>query len=196
MRKKASFQLSVNFIVIIIICLVIFIFSMFFIRRFFSHAEDLKLIWDERTESEIERILDDGSRVAIPFDKKTIVAGEYNKFGIGILNVLDKWDKRTFRVTINFNKAYDKQNNLICATLSECGPPDTWLQTTDGYGVAGIGIQIEKDIPTFQQSKFLLGITPKEAGSGIYIFDLGVTFHNGTDWQSYDNLHKLYVEVP
>jgi hypothetical protein len=196
MRKKATFQLSVNFIVIIVICLVIFIFSIFFIKNFFTHATDLKDLWDERTQSEIEKILDDGSRVALPFDKKTIIAGEFDTFGVGILNVMDNYNPANFRAEFKFNKAFDKADNPICIGPSDCGPPDTWLQTTDGKGIAHQGITVEKNIKAFEQSKFLLGVLPKDADKGIYIFNLNVSFYDGTGYQPYDNIHKLYVEVP
>ncbi|MBW2974967.1 hypothetical protein KY366_04585 [Candidatus Woesearchaeota archaeon] len=197
MNKKSALQLSVSFIVIIIICLVVFISSIYIVRRFFTHAEDIKRIYDERAEKEIERLLDDGSRVAIPFDRKTIVNGDFNTFGIGVLNMLGTGPSNKFMINISFNKAYDRLDSLICQSsdpnTDSCGNPETWLQTT-----AGIGDEsgIIKMIRNNEQEKFLLGIGVKNAPAGTYIFDVVVRYYNGTDWVQYDTLHKIYVEVP
>jgi hypothetical protein len=198
MNRKAALQLSMSFLVIIIICIVVFSFSIYTIRRFFTQAEIIKMTYDERTEKEIERLLDDGSRIAIPFDKKTISNGEFKTFGIGILNMLNIGSSNDFRINISFNKAFDKRNDLICSAPDDtfpCGNPSTWLQTTAGLGDES-GVVIEKTIKNNEQEKFLLGINVKGAPSGTYIFDLDVKYYNNTDWLKYDPLHKLYVDVP
>ncbi len=199
MNRKAALQLSISFIVIIIICIVVFSFSIYTIRRFFTQAEIIKMTYDERTEKEIERLLDDGSRIAIPFDKKTISNGEFKTFGIGILNILNKGYFNDFRINITFNKAFDKRNNELCDTAKgntpDCGNPSTWLQTTAGLGDDS-GVIIEKTIKNNEQEKFLLGVNVKGAPSGTYIFDLDVSYNNDTHWIQYDYLHKLYVDVP
>lgn len=197
MSKKAALQLSVNFLVILIICIVIFSSSIYIMRKFFQHAEDIKMVYDERTEKEIERLLDDGSRVAIPFDKKTIYNGEFKTFGIGVLNMLDTSFDNEFVVNISFKKAYNKDNIDLCVSPSHCGRPNTWLQTTDSFGDEGSGIKISRTIYNNEQEKFLVGVGPKDAPSGIYIFDLNVLYINESgDPVEYDTPHKLYVEVP
>lgn len=200
MNKKATFQLTLNFLVIIIISLVVFGFSVYLIKKFFTHAETIKMTYDERTEKEIERLLDDGSRIAIPFDKKTIHNGEFKTFGIGILNMLNIGPSDNFRVNISFNKAFDKRNNELCninkGDTVKCGSPGTWLQTTTGVGDVS-GAVIEKRIKNYEQEKFLLGVDVKGAPSGTYIFDLNVDYQNQSgNWNPYDTLHKLYVDVP
>jgi hypothetical protein len=197
MNKRAAFQLSVNFLVIMIISIVVFASSIYLINKFFTQAETIKLTYDGRTEKEIERLLDDGSRIAIPFDKKTISNGESKTFGIGILNVLNTGASNDFDINISFNKAFDNRNNEICTivNLDTCGYPQTWLQTSSGtQGLSEISIQ--KTIPNNQQEKFLLGVEVKGAPKGTYIFDLDVKYNNNTNWIDYDTLHKLYVVVP
>jgi len=198
MNRKAALQLSVNFLVIIIICIIILSFSIYMIKRFFTQAEIIKMTYDERTEKEIERLLDDGSRIAIPFDQKTIYNGEFKTFGIGVLNMLNIGWQDKFKINISFNKAFDRRNDLICDSLytGNCGNPETWLQTTAGIGNES-GVVIEKTIRNNEQEKFLLGVSVKNAPAGTYIFDLDVEYKNKTDeWVTYDTLHKLYVDVP
>jgi len=196
MARKAALQLSVNFLVILIICIVIFSSGVYVIKRFFSHAETITMTYDERTEKEIERLLDDGSRIAIPFDKKVIYNGEFKTFGIGVLNMLNTGPANKFNITIKFKKAFDKGNEQICQGNGSCGPPDTWLQTTSGDGAENLGVSVEKTIKNNAQEKFLLGVGVKSALPGTYIFDLDVIYFDSPDWEPYDTLHKLYVEVP
>lgn len=193
MNKKATFQLSVSFIVIMIISIAIFASSVYMVKRFFTQAEIIKMTYDDRAEQEIERLLDDGSRIAIPFDQKRIPNGEFETFGIGVLNVLNTDPSNDFRIDIKFKKAFDRKNIQICT--SGCGPPNTWLQTTGGQGGSS-GVSITKTIRNNDQEKFLLGVGVKDALKGTYIFDMNVTYREGVDWVSYDNIHKLYVEVP
>ncbi|MBU0628678.1 MAG: hypothetical protein KKC75_05780 [Nanoarchaeota archaeon] len=239
-NKKAGFELSVNFIVILIICIVIFGFSIGILKKFFSHAETIKMTYDERTEQEIERLLDDGSRVAIPFDKKTIGNGEFKTFGIGILNTLNIGSSNEFQVNVRFNKAFNKGNDVLCSvdppTSGSCGSPDTWLQTsTTANGIDYSGVTLQKTVKNNEQEKFLLGVSVKGAPAGTYVFDLTVCYANSdtedplhaltnspeckcwkkistdpnpvqydidtgcsirTKDNSYDTLHKLYVDVP
>ena len=204
MDKRAAFNLTVNFLVIIIIAMVVFGFSVFIIKKFFTHAETIKMTYDERTEKEIERLLDDGSKVAIPFDKKTIPNGEFDTFGIGILNILDTGPSNNFRIDISFNKAFDKRNNEICSIIAgntnDCSNPETWIQTTTGTFLPSPEdhiLRTEKTIRNYEQEKFLLAIDVKNAPQGTYIFDVEVTYQDtALLWEPYDPLHKLYVDVP
>jgi len=209
MNRKASFQISVSFLVILIIALVVFTSSIYLLKKFFTQAEIVKLTYDERTEKEIERLLDDGSRVAIPFDKKTIPNGEFNTFGIGVLNVLNIGMNNDFKIDIKFNKAFDRENKQICSVQTDCGNPDKWLQTTQVQGAISSGVSITKTIRNNEQEKFLLGVNVNGARRGTYIFDLMVCVDADikiTDDpikcpdtpfpDPYDSMHKLYVEVP
>ena len=146
--NKRAFELSVSFLVILIICIAIFSFSIYIVRKFFTHAENLRMTYDERTEREIEQLLDDGSRIAIPFDKKEIGNGEFKTFGIGVLNILNSGSSNTFEINVHFNQAFNKRSVKICDILdsSSCGSPDQWLQTTGDTGFIGSGVTIQKTI--------------------------------------------------
>ena len=212
LQKKAGIQLSVNFLVMLIIAIVVFGSSMYMIKKFFMQADTIKMTYDERTEKEIERLLDDGSKVAIPFDKKIIGNGEFKTFGIGVLNVLNTGVSNDFEITVSFGKAFNKLNTEICTVSNPCIPsPNTWLQTTSGT------MPIQKSVKNNEQEKFLLGVGVNNAPQGTYIFNLIVCVDDtdttndvdssGNDVSSdcpnsgsypdrYDTVHKLYVEVP
>ena len=196
-NRKGSLQLPANFIVILIICIVIFISSIYIVKKFFSHADQIKMVYDERTEQEIERLLDDGSRIAIPFDKKTITNGDFETFGIGVLNMLNTHSENGFRININFSKAYDKGNNQICTGVGSCGPPNMWLRSSTEQSTPAMGLFLDNVIiKNNEQEKLLLGVSPKDAPPGTYIFDIDVGYFNNTGWPRYDTTHKIYVQVP
>ena len=206
-NKKAGFQLSVSFLVTLIITIAIFTFSISMLRKFFGHAEDVKMVWDERSEKEIERLMDDGSRIAIPFDKKTIRNGEFDSFGIGILNILNTGATNNFEITVKFNKAFRKDNSPICdiSDSSNCGQPEGWLLTSGGTDIAE-GVNINMPVSNNEQRKFLLGVEVGGADKGTYIFDMLVCADNGEAEDlakcpnagytyPYDSLKKIYVDV-
>ncbi len=209
-NRKAAIEMSTGFIVMLIISLVIFTFSVYFAKQFFGGAQRLKDIYDERAEREIERLLDDGSRVAIPFDKKTISNGGFDTFGIGVLNVIGLRAENNFRISIKFSKAFDRQNAQICQIPANCGDPNTWLKSNAGDGDLAAGITFEKIIRNNAQDKFLIGVGVKDAPFGTYVFDVRVCVDDkdnvnnegspqpGCDGpfpDAYENVRKLYVEV-
>ena len=196
--NKRAFELSVSFLVILIICIAIFSFSIYIVRKFFTHAENLRMTYDERTEREIEQLLDDGSRIAIPFDKKEIGNGEFKTFGIGILNTLNIGMENKFRITVGFNKAYDKKNTEICNKMfpNKCGNPNSWLKTSTGTVLPNGDVLVPKTIKNNEQEKFLIGMEVKNAPAGTYIFDLNVQYETPPTYTAYDTTHKLYVDVP
>ncbi len=191
-NRKSALQLSVTFLVTLIICIAVFSFSMVILKKFFTHADKIKATFDDRTEREIEKMLIDGT-IAIPFDKKTIASGKYNSFAIVILNVLKTTGQEdTFNISIKFDEAFGKNNEPI-----KSNQPDEWLKTTSGAGVNGSGVSIIKTIKKNEQERFLLGAeVPKNTKQGTYIFNLNVTHFDLNKWILYDKLHKLYVEVP
>lgn len=116
MDKKAM-ELSINFIVILIISLVIFTGSIYLTKKFFKKATNIKDQLDKNTEDQIHSLLSDGSKVAVPINRKTIKRGNSDTFGLGIYNILR--EKKTFQVFMTFSKAYDTDGNPI--TLSDGG---------------------------------------------------------------------------
>lgn len=96
-------------IVILIMAIIIFVGGLAIIGKFFRQAEEQKASIDAETEAQIERLLADGSRVAIPINKKAIKVGKSEIFGLGIYNVLDA-PATEFVVDVEFVKLVDKDN--------------------------------------------------------------------------------------
>lgn len=193
MNKKA-FSLSINFIVILIISIIVFSMGIFLVNKLFSFADEEKLRWDDMTQKEIEAALDSGDRVAIPRFKKTIGNGDFDTFGIGILNVLQGPDK-DFNVSINFALASDKDGALICDNINPgpCGNPESWLRTTYDETEP---ITFKIPIKSNEKKDFLVGIKVDGAPKGTYVFNVDIKYDDVGTWREYDSLHKLYVNVP
>jgi hypothetical protein len=88
--KKAAIQLSMSFLVMLIIAIVIFVLSLVFLGDFFDQSVKLKTSLDQQTRAQIESMLKGNERVAIPLDTKKIKRGDSTNYGVGIRNTLSK----------------------------------------------------------------------------------------------------------
>jgi len=186
MNKKAI-ELSINFIVIIIISVVIFSGGIILSNKMFKGAQDVLEELDSQSAARIEALLDDGARVAMPFKSKDVARGESAVFGVGILNVLATTD---FKMTVSFNEAYDESDNRICSYSTDPGCPDypgeEWLIYDDQP------FPVEDNQKAFKR----IMIKPKKnSKKGIYIFDVQVQENSGGSYQDYDPKRKLLVNV-
>ncbi|MBW3004434.1 hypothetical protein KY310_01215 [Candidatus Woesearchaeota archaeon] len=102
--NKKGFELSATVIVLLVITIVIFIGSLFFLKTFFSGAQEIKGEIERSTQEQIENLLRSGDLVAIPLNKKIIKKGNGAAFGLGIRNVGAEKD---FTVISNFHRAFE-----------------------------------------------------------------------------------------
>ncbi len=118
MRGKKAFELTATFLVILILTIVIFTGSIYFTKKFFSSAEQMRGTIDRQTQAEIESLLYQGtSIVAIPIFKKTLQRGKQTTFGLGIRNILEKTEN--FYVIVSFNKAFTPDEEIMQGTGKE-----------------------------------------------------------------------------
>ncbi len=168
--NKKGIELSVNFLVIVIISLVILSSGILIVRQYFSTAEDIKTQLDEQTERQIEASLGQGKLISIPFKKKTIGRGDSDIIGLGILNIYD--NQKEFNVNISLSNAYDNNKNQI---------------ETDEE----IDIRYENSFELDSKEKKIIPIriaVPKQIPSGNYIFNVEI--------DQYDKITKIYITVP
>ena len=101
MFNKKAFQLSVTFLVMIIITIVIFSFSLYLIKQFFTATGEIEKQISGDIQKEIERRLrESGEKVAIPINQGEINIGDSKAFGLGIMNTLGG-PPTTFHITMN-----------------------------------------------------------------------------------------------
>ncbi len=116
MKGKKGFELTATFLVTLILIIVIFIGSLYFTKRFFSTAEQMRAEIDSKTEAEIEALLyQEGSLVAMPRFKKQVQRGKGTTFGVGIRNVLD--ESKDFYVDVAFTRAFTINEDIITGAV-------------------------------------------------------------------------------
>lgn len=109
MNKKAM-ELSINFIVILILSITILGFGITFAYKLMDTAQDYNVQVSERIQSELQRSLSSGERVQLIKDSTTN-PDKYKKYALGIINVQNSGPH--FYFSIYPLGAFDKQNNEI-----------------------------------------------------------------------------------
>lgn len=177
MLSKKAIELSLNFIVILIISLVVFGFGVNFISNLSSKATELQELTINELDDRIGDLICEGSeRVCVGIDRKTIKRANFDIFGLKIINILDS---QSFDIIITRptpsgytkNKAEIQSDNLIWNPKARSINLDKNEERT-----LGIGIQV-----------------PSNAVPGTYILNIEIKTADG---KPYSPVQKLYVDVP
>jgi hypothetical protein len=202
MNKKA-FELTATFLVILILTIVIFTGAIYFTKKFFTSAEQMRGTIDRQTEAEIEALLyQQGSLVALPIFKKDVARGKQTTFGLGIRNVIEKTEN--FYVIVAFSKGFTPEEEVITET-----DPDymntKWLLYNQGpYPIANNKLEMVPILASVD-----LNIAEDEhTQKGTYAFNICVfakTIPTGFNCASpprplpdsvySGKVYKMYVEV-
>lgn len=112
MRKnKKGIELSINFLVVIILSIVMLGMGVMLIRNFYDSSMQTVKTISEKEEIQINSMLNRGEKVAMPINIKTIPRGELNVFGLGIFNVLERGED--FELEIVNQVGVDSNNEEI-----------------------------------------------------------------------------------
>ena len=91
--NKKGIELSVNFLVTIIIALVIFGFGVKFVYNLASGASEMESLTTDDLDERIGDLLcESADKVCIGVNRKVIPRGEFDVFGIKVINVVEKID--------------------------------------------------------------------------------------------------------
>ena len=177
MLNRKSMELSINFLVIIIISITIFGFGIYFISNLAQEAEDLRKLTLSQIDEQISGLACEGAdRICIIVEKKKVSRGKVSIFGIKILNILDSED---FQIVARPSSpiGYKMDNSPITGPALVINPPQGRTESIrkNEDKTIGIGVQVPKNAPI----------------GGTYIID--VEIRNGGNL--YVPLQKLYVEV-
>lgn len=169
--NKKGMEISINFIVIIMLSLLVFFFGARFIYNLGSQATKLQEMTVDELDRKIGNLVCEGSeKVCLGFDKKIIKRGKLGVFGLRIINFLDSQNFDVI-VTKPTPYGYTKKGDPI---------------TTDSLIVRpeSRSVFIKKN----EEKNLAIGVeVPKDVKGGTYIFDVRI--------MPYDSLHKIYVEV-
>jgi hypothetical protein len=202
MKGKKAFELTATFLVILILTIVIFTGAIYFTRRFFSTAEQMRAEIDAQTEREIEALLyQEGSLVAMPKFKKAIARGQHTTFGLGIRNVLD--EAKDFWVLVEFKNAYTEDETQITGTSWQY-IDSKWLLYSQGpYRIQNNELQI---VPILATADLQMA-TRVSTEKGIYAFNVCVFSQDPGGFRCAEaspplpehiyggKVYKMYVEV-
>ncbi len=179
MHSKRGIELSLNFIVILIISIVIFGFGVRFIYKLSSQATELQGLTLSELDDKIGNLICEGSdRVCIGEDRKTIPRTKFEVFGLKVVNILD--DKE-FRIEVNASNPIGFQKDRsdipdIVRLIILPSSRQTEIKKNEEKNL-GIGIEV-----------------PSNAAPGTYIFNINITDLDTNT--AYTSIQKIYVDVP
>jgi hypothetical protein len=210
LNKKAAIDLSISFIVIIIISLVVFAGSMLIVRKIFFGAEEIKTMLDEQTEEEIRGLLSSGETIAVPLAYKTIQAGKQDIFWVGIANVpieLVPPASKNFYLVVSFATAYlstgatpPTDSPLKFANKEHINP--NWLLYNPGPYTIAINDFEPASVMVKVGSLISGGTNPVNTAKGLYTFNVCVFEDSvkgdcGAEWLSLPgSFELLYTKHP
>jgi len=187
MKSKKGLELTINFLVIIIISLVMLGLAGIFFKKFFTGASQVQADYDKQTEEELKSLLVQGKKVAIPFTRKEVQGGQHAVFGLGVLNVLGHYEE--FEVLVECTKFIDYEGFDSNCNLE--------------YEDPQVDSPLKLDNNQHAMTSILI-LTDKEDESGTYIFNVCVCegdcnppFDCDSDINNLydDHIHKLYLKV-
>lgn len=170
-NKKAAIELSMNFLVVIILSLVILAGGISLLYKFIAGGKDIVLGIDDQTRMQIEQLLDDGSVVALHYQAKTLKRGDSFVFGLGVLNIKEG-DKLTFSVGVEQDEESKQLKEIVPLFDST-------------------SFELEKNQ---KHTQGILISVPEDAPPGTYIFDVKVSIDGEGD--PYGGVKKITVTVP
>lgn len=203
MKGKKAFELSMTFLVMLILIIVIFTGAISFTKKFFSSAEEMRATIDRQTEAEIEALLyQEGSLVAVPIFKKTVPRGQQASFGLGIRNIAG--EASDFYVLISFSKGFTVEEEVIIGTDREYMNTKWLLYNPGPYRIENNKLEM---IPILTMADLKISDT-ENTQRGTYAFNICVilgTIPTGFDCASPprplppsvygERIYKIYVEV-
>ncbi|MBI4440864.1 hypothetical protein HY639_01735 [Candidatus Woesearchaeota archaeon] len=188
MNRKAI-ELSMNFLVIIVLSLVIFGFSINFIMNIYGKATGLQQRTFEDLDRQIGTLRCGTEQVCIGDKTKTIRRGEYDAYGVRILNIFA--EERKFKVTIVPNGAVNSQID-----------PKFGTEGHELFLLPAAGQERIESISPDKSRNFALGVeVGKSLASGTYVVDVlagAEKLPRGTGFEPYGETpkYKIIVVVP
>lgn len=197
MNGKKGMELSINFIVMLILAIVIFGFGLKIGYSIIFKSNEMADTVSKDAEKQLTGLLTSGSKVAIPEGIKKLKPGQSYALGIGIYNILDE-ENAQFSVVISPENYYKDENSE--------GEPFADLDETSG------NIKDSKDNvwvlrPRTQEinpnEKKVISVpikVPSGAKRGTYVFniavcDVGIGCTIEDSATHYGDKHQLMISV-
>ncbi len=163
-NKKAAIELSMNFLVVIIISIVIVGLGMILFFNLKGNAEDYKDTIDQQTQEQLKALmLNNNYKVAVYPNQLTIDNGKGEMVGLGIKNEFN--EKREFTIELISVKYYETSD-------STADDIDTWNVNEQTNEIQFYQPSFIK--PKEQKTTGILIKMPSNAVSGEYVVTLKI----------------------
>ena len=177
MHKKATIELSLNFIVFISIAVVILILGIFIFSQIFGEGKEITGKVSEDVEARLNTLLITGNeKTIIPTTFKTVGKGDIATFALGIKN---KDCGNQFRILTNFDIAVDANNVQQNVNSGEIA---TWYFAESTY---------DKEQNDRKIVPLLIRPGAGAVNGWTYSFDVLVKCGG----EAYSQLNKIYVVI-
>jgi hypothetical protein len=180
MHKKAM-ELSINFIVMLIIALVVFGMGLVLFKKFFVAADDIKQNLDDQTRKELQaKMMASSDEVVIYPTEFTVQKGKSDVIGVGILNI---GTQTSFNIKSEYISCYNRDGQDI---TDQCSP-------SDGSNPIGLYDPLGRDVTVLPNKREIFDMPFKvnsDVGTAKFSVKITVT---GTS-QNYNSL--VYIDVP
>src|SRR3989338_1939407 len=162
--QKKGIELSLTFMVVVIIAIVLFVFGVNFVYKIVNQTNEIdKINTDELDKKFAQLSCESSDKVCVGIIRKIIPRGSFDTFGLKIINIGNATD---FLVEVKASKAFDKQEKEIANNIN--------------FKYNNNPMNIEKN------EEKSLGIAlevPKDAVFGTYIFDIIVKNNVNEEFQ-------------
>ena len=168
MMNKRGMEMSVGLIVVIILSVLIFSLSLYYVFKWFGEAEALKAEIDKQTQEQIMDALKTGNRlVAIPLAIQDVGRGKSANFGVGIRNI---GDEKQFSLAVGFSGAYTPDGKDIPVSVDYIN--SNWIGAFSTMNIGSVKRNEQKIMPFLIKADLNTGAgtTPK----GDYVFNVCV----------------------
>ena len=187
--KRGAIQLSMNFLVTIIIALTLLALGIVLLRQFVDVTVETQDELNEQTQDRIAELLKQGQQIVILFSTQTLRRGDSHLFGVGVMNI---FEESTFELAAGLSGAFHPDDTPLSPTELAQAKPSEWIRLDSER----FTLKKNED-----QSKTLLIKVPTTAPSGTYIYNVFV-YRNPPlsppydPSTLYDTVRKIVIMVP
>jgi len=171
LRGKRGFELSIGFIVILIMTIVIFTSSLVLVRKFFVETKNIERTLSTDAQRQIENLIVSGQTIAVVPALVETTRGKGVTSGVGFVNILP--EKRTFFVVVVFSNAFGTDESLITDATPEI--MDKWVLYNPGPYEVVRGERITIPLRTNPSQQLEGGIRTPD---GTYIYNICIFVNN------------------
>ncbi len=196
MKSKKGMELSINFIVMLILAIVIFGFGIKIGYQIIFSSNEMADKVSADAEKQLTSLLTSGTKVAIPEGIKKLKPGQSYALGIGIYNILDA-ENAQFSVGIAPEKFYQNENSEGVEFARESNG-----NIVDATRETDVWVLKPRPQPINPNEKKVISVpikVPNGAKRGTYVFNIAVCDSQTCDMDDvtnrYGDLHQVMINV-